>query len=166
MVQLMPGEWLLLSYRMPREPSTPRIAVWRRLRSLGVAQLGDGLVALPADARTREQLEWVVEQVVEGGGQAMLWQARPATVAQERQVAAEMAAERAAEYAKVCADAEVARAAEPAVRPTTLRRLRNELRRIGRRDFFPSAQRDAAHTAVQALSEAVGAPPARAVARS
>ena len=73
-----PGEWLLLSYRMPREPSSPRIAVWRKLKGLGVGQLGDGLVALPADARTREQLEWVAEQVVEGGGQSMLWLARPA----------------------------------------------------------------------------------------
>ena len=43
-------EWLLLAYRMPREPSTPRIAVWRKLGGLGVAKLGDGLVALPADA--------------------------------------------------------------------------------------------------------------------
>jgi hypothetical protein len=45
------------------EPSTPRIAVWRRLRRLGVVQVGDGLVALPADARTREQLKWVAEDV-------------------------------------------------------------------------------------------------------
>ena len=43
-----PGEWVLLSYRLPREPSTPRIAVWRKLRRLGVAQISDGLVALPA----------------------------------------------------------------------------------------------------------------------
>ena len=24
-------EWVLLSYRIPREPSTPRITVWRKL---------------------------------------------------------------------------------------------------------------------------------------
>ena len=48
-----PGSWVLLSYRMPREPSTPRITIWRKLKRLGVAQLGDGLIALPADARTR-----------------------------------------------------------------------------------------------------------------
>ena len=39
--------WVLLAYRMPREPSTPRIAVWRKLRRLGVAQIVDGLVAVP-----------------------------------------------------------------------------------------------------------------------
>ena len=47
-----PGWWVLLSYRMPREPSTPRIAVWRRLRQLGAAQLGDGLVALVSNGLT------------------------------------------------------------------------------------------------------------------
>jgi len=49
------GEWVLLSYRLPGEPSTPRIALWRKLRRLGVAQISDGLVALPRGARTREQ---------------------------------------------------------------------------------------------------------------
>ncbi|KWX10764.1 chromate resistance protein, partial [Carbonactinospora thermoautotrophica] len=65
-----PGTWVLLSYRVPREPSAPRIAIWRRLKRLGVAQIVDGLVALPADAYTREQMEWVAEQVVEAGGTA------------------------------------------------------------------------------------------------
>ena len=65
-----PGQWVLLCYRLPREPSTPRIAVWRKLKRLGVAQLGDGLVALPADARTREQLDWVADEVTEAGGTA------------------------------------------------------------------------------------------------
>ncbi|MGH8894932.1 MAG: Chromate resistance protein ChrB, partial [Actinomycetes bacterium] len=67
------GEWVLLTYRLPREPSTPRIAVWRRLRRLGVAQLADGVVALPADARTREQLEWVAGQVQDAHGTAAVW---------------------------------------------------------------------------------------------
>jgi hypothetical protein len=61
-------DWVLLFYRLPRVPSTPRSAVWRKLKRLGVAQLGDGLVALPADARTREQLEWIAEDVTDNGG--------------------------------------------------------------------------------------------------
>src|SRR5690242_10765482 len=55
-----PGlEWVLLAFRLPREPSTPRTALWRKLRQLGAAQLLDGLVALPLDARNREQFEWL-----------------------------------------------------------------------------------------------------------
>lgn len=49
--------WVFFLYRLPRNPSTPRITLWRSLRRLGVVQLADGLVALPLDARTKEQLE-------------------------------------------------------------------------------------------------------------
>ncbi|HEY0638981.1 MAG TPA: Chromate resistance protein ChrB, partial [Pseudonocardiaceae bacterium] len=93
------AEWVLLCYRVPREPSTPRIAVWRRLKALGVAQLGDGVVALPADARTREQLQWVAEDVEQAGGVAMLWTARPDSADDERRLAGQMSAARAQEYA-------------------------------------------------------------------
>src|SRR3954470_6216916 len=71
------GHWALLAYRLPREPSTPRIALWRALRRLGVGQIVDGLVALPADARTREQLEWLAEAVTQAGGEASVWLAQP-----------------------------------------------------------------------------------------
>src|SRR2546429_5386998 len=85
-------DWVLLAYRIPREPSTPRITVWRKLRRLGVAQLVDGLVALPADARTKEQLEWLAEEVLDAGGEATVWVGRPGSTADERRLASRMAA--------------------------------------------------------------------------
>jgi hypothetical protein len=145
---------VLLCYRVPREPSAPRIAIWRKLKRLGVGQLGDGLAGLPADARTREQLEWVAEEVVEAGGSAGVWLARPATAAQERELAAAMAAARAAEYQAVDALAAAARDTGGAERAATLRRLRGELRRISRRDYFPPAAREQARVAVEALADA------------
>jgi hypothetical protein len=148
-----PREWVLLSYRMPREPSTPRIAVWRKLRRLGVAQISDGLVALPADARTREQLEWVAEDVADGGGSASIWLARPATRAQEDQLAEAMAAARAAEYRAVIAAAAKAADGDPAARASVVRRLRGELRAIQRRDYFPPAEHDQAQAALRELGE-------------
>jgi hypothetical protein len=138
----------MLCYRIPREPSTPRITVWRKLKRLGVAQLGDGLVALPADARTREQLEWIADEVTEAGGEASIWLARPGSAGQERELVSRMADARAAEYAAITAEAG-ATAAKDARR--TGDRLRAELRRIGRRDYFPPPARDAAHAAVAAL---------------
>src|SRR3954468_5602586 len=92
-------EWVLLAYRLPREPSTPRIAVWRKLKRLGVAQLGDGLVGLALDARTREALRWLGDEIAEAGGEASVWLARPGTQAQERALAEAMAAAVVAEYA-------------------------------------------------------------------
>ena len=139
---------------MPREPSTPRIAVWRKLKRLGIAQISDGLVALPADARTREQLEWIAEEVIEAGGVAGIWLARPATPAQERDLAAGMAAARAREYRAVITQATEASGTDETTRTSTVRRLRAELRRINRRDYFPPRERDQARAAVQDLLDA------------
>jgi hypothetical protein len=144
------GSWVLLSYRIPREPSTPRITIWRKLKRLGVAHLGDGLVALPADARTREHLEWIAEDVVEAGGTAGVWLAQPATLAQERELAQGMADARAAEYRAIIAEA---RRPPGNDRRRTVRRLRAELHRIGRRDYFPPPERAAARAAVEALAD-------------
>lgn len=146
------GLWVLLAYRLPREPSNPRVGVWRRLERLGVARLGDGLVALPADARTREQLDWLAEEIAEAGGAATVWLATPGSAIQERAIAEAMRAARAAEYRAVTDQARDAAGADAADRMRVLRRLRGELRRIARRDFFPPADREAARVAVDALA--------------
>ena len=146
------GTWVLLSYRIPREPSTPRIAIWRKLKRLGVAQISDGLIALPADARTREHLEWIADEIIEAGGVASIWVAHPGTLATERALAAAMAEARAAEYAAVTAEAAAAATLEVTARASLGRRLRAELRRIQRRDYFPPAERAQAMAAVEALT--------------
>src|SRR5438874_7271423 len=99
------GDWVLLAYRLPRDPSTPRIALWRGLRRLGTAQIVDGLVALPADSRTREQLEWLADDVIEAGGRAEVWLGRPGSAAQERAIAAGMQAAVGGEYGRGAAEA-------------------------------------------------------------
>ena len=146
----VPGQWVLLAYRVPREPSAPRLAVWRKLKRLGVAQLLDGLVALPLDSRNREQLEWVADRVIASGGDASIWTATPETMAQERQLAVDMQEAIAAQYRAVIDEARVA----GPVDRRTLARLRRELGRIGRRDYFPPPERDQARAAVEGLATA------------
>lgn len=149
----MSERWVLLVYRVPREPSTPRIAVWRQLRRLGVAQLADGLVALPLDARNRERLEWIAEEVVEAGGTAGVWVAEPASRQQEHTLVADLRAARAAEYALVVEEAEEAAGIDGEVaRRRAVRRLRRTLRDIRRRDYFPPDERQQARAAVERLA--------------
>jgi hypothetical protein len=148
-------EWVLLAYRLPREPSTPRITVWRKLRRLGVAQLLDGLVALPADARTREHLEWIADEVVAAGGTATVWLGRPGSAAQQRNLGAAMSAAVADDYTAVVAAARSAAGADEAERRRVLARLRRELHRIGQRDYFPPPEREDARQAVNRLSAAL-----------
>ncbi len=146
------GEWVLLSYRLPRDPSTPRITLWRRLRRLGAQQIGDGLAALPADARTREQLEWLADEVLDAGGVAGVWLARPSSMAQERAMAAAMATARAAEYDGITAEASDVLTAAGPDRAKVLARLRRTWRDVSRRDYFPPAERDTARAALEELA--------------
>jgi hypothetical protein len=147
-------DWVLLAYRLPRVPSTPRSAVWRKLKRLGVAWLGDGLVALPADPRTREQLEWVAEEVADHGGEATLWLGRPLDTSAVSVVVSRMTAAVAAEYDAVAAQAATMLTADAGARRRTVARLRRELHRIQARDFFPCPQREAARRAVECLAAA------------
>ena len=145
-------DWVLLAYRLPRDPSTARVTVWRKLRRLGVVQLVDGLVALPADARTKEQLEWIAEEILDAGGEATVWVGHLGSSADERRLASRMAATIAEEYRAIVAEAEQTAPTADVTRRRTLARLQRELQRIGRRDFFPPPERDEAHAAVRRLA--------------
>src|SRR4051794_1524425 len=156
-------EWVLLTYRLPRQPSTPRITLWRKLRRLGVVQVLDGLVALPAEAATREQLEWLAEEVGEAGGQGEVWLARMASARQEQELISRMVVALAAEYERVIDAAATAASLPESGRRRTVTRLRRELDQIGRRDFFPAGARDQARMAVETLAESLPTPTAMAV---
>jgi hypothetical protein len=143
--------WALLAYRLPREPSTPRSALWRKLRQLGAAQLLDGLAALPHDARNREQLEWLADEVVEAGGEATIWVGELGSAASQRELARKMAAAIAAEYRALIDEVRSAREQPAGRRRRTLGRLRRELRRIRARDYFPPPEREDALRAIDEL---------------
>jgi hypothetical protein len=140
----------MLAYRLPREPSTPRIAVWRRLKRLGVAQLLDGLVALPLDARNKEQLEWVAEQIADAGGDATVWIGRPSTRADEAALARSLQGAISAEYRDLVDEIANEQTAGT-ISPRTVMRLRRTFRRIRQRDHFPPAEAEEARRAIEDL---------------
>jgi hypothetical protein len=90
--------------------------------------------------------------VIEAGGSAGVWIAHPASTQQEHELARAMAAARAAEYAAIRAEALAGGGFDEATRASLARRLRAELRRIARRDYFPPPERDLARAAVDTLT--------------
>jgi hypothetical protein len=150
--------WVLLAYRLPREPSTPRSSLWRKLRRLGAAQVLDGLAALPLDARNRERLEWLADEVAEAGGEATIWVGELGSAAQERELATRMAETVALDYRALHEKAVAAREQPPGRRRRTLKRLRRELRRIRARDYFPPPERESAQQALEELAALVEEP--------
>jgi hypothetical protein len=66
-------QWLLLSYTLPREPSAPRVALWRKLKKLGAILLHDALWVLPATPALEEQVRWLATEIGEAEGSAEVW---------------------------------------------------------------------------------------------
>jgi hypothetical protein len=66
--------WVLLVYRIPREPTASRATVWRKLKRLGALLLHDAVWVLPATPWTREQFQWLAVEIGELGGEAYLWE--------------------------------------------------------------------------------------------
>ena len=158
-VEVMGSErrrWVLLAYRMPREPSTPRIAVWRKLRRLGVAQIVDGLVAVPHSVNNLEQVGWVANEILDGDGEAQLWTAELNSAKQERELVARLNRDVTEAYRAFVASAEQVRGTD-SVSPRQVGRFQRELRDIVRRDHLGATGRDRAERAVQRLSRAAAA---------
>jgi hypothetical protein len=147
--------WLILVYQLPREPSRHRVAVWRKLKALGALYLQDGAAALPEDAVTREQLEWLQLRIRESGGEATLWEALPNTVAENRGLVEAFRAAREEGYGRVIEGAErLWRKAElggdRAALLEGLARIEREFRVERRRDYFRSPLRTEAAEALRA----------------
>ena len=121
-------------------------------------QIVDGLVALPRDSRTQEQLEWVADEILEADGEATIWIATPGSAEHERALAERMAAAIAVEYQAVIDAAGAARAKDGAGRRRTLARLRRTLQAIRARDYFPPPERELAQQAVAELAALVEEP--------
>ena len=68
--------WVLLVYKIPREPTASRAQIWRKLKRLGALLLHDAVWVLPATPWTREQFQWLAVEIGELGGEAYLWESR------------------------------------------------------------------------------------------
>jgi hypothetical protein len=150
--------WVLLVYRLPREPSRHRVAVWRKLRDLGALYLQDGVAALPEDAVTREQLEWLQLRVREAGSEATLWEARTGTMAEEAELVEAFRSSREEAYKAIIARAQrLRRKAQMGggALSERLGKLEREFRAERRRDYFRSPLRLEAAGALKAAREAV-----------
>ncbi|HWE27181.1 MAG TPA: Chromate resistance protein ChrB [Polyangia bacterium] len=144
--------WLLLLHQIPREPEYLRVKIWRRLQRLGAVSLKNAVYALPRAEERNEDLQWVMREILAGGGEATLVEANLVQGMRDDQIEALFARARDEDY-RALADA--ARGAAKALpkrgKPTedARRKLETELERLRARfdqivaiDFFQASGRE------------------------
>jgi hypothetical protein len=95
-----PG-WLLLIHQIPPKPNYFRVKIWRHLQKLGAVAIKNSVYALPSNDEAQEDLNWVLREIVEGGGDASLVEARLIEGLNDEQVREMFRAARDADYQAV-----------------------------------------------------------------
>ena len=141
--------WLMISYQVPSEPAAPRVAVWRKLKSMGAIYLNKGSCLLPDSHDHLRRLRLIANEISEAGGEAFLIAANGLEEADEARVVARFRADRDEAYEEFidkCDDfeREVAKEveadhftyAELEENDVDLRKLEGWLEKIARLDFY------------------------------
>lgn len=69
-------DWLLLIHQIPAKPTYFRAKIWRRLQQIGAVPVKQAAYAMPRNDQAYEDLTWIVKEIVSGGGEAILLEAR------------------------------------------------------------------------------------------
>lgn len=162
--------WLLLTYKVPPEPPKARVALWRKIKSMGAVYLQSGVCLLPKTDDHVRRLKMLENDVAEAGGEAVLLETVALDRAQEEKVVARFKADRDEAYVEFldkCADFEGEIAKETAAEHFTyaeleendvdLKKLQGWLEKIQRLDFYGAplrADAEARLIACEALLEA------------
>jgi hypothetical protein len=106
--------WILLAYKVPPEPAKKRIALWRKIKSLGAVYLQAGVCLLPKTDDHVRRLKILENEISEMEGEAVLLETVGLDRAQEEKLLAHFNADRNEAYQEFlerCAgfEAEIAR---------------------------------------------------------
>jgi hypothetical protein len=99
------GRWLLLIHQLPPKPDYFRVKIWRRLQRVGAVAIKNSVYVLPKNDETQEDFQWVLREIIEGGGEASLCEARFVEGLSDNQVEALFQAPRSADYGEIAEEA-------------------------------------------------------------
>jgi hypothetical protein len=148
--------WLLLIHQLPAKPAYLRVKIWRRLQSMGAIAVKNAVHALPMNEETQEDFEWLLREIVEGGGEAFLCEARLIDGLSDEEVRSLFDKARDADYGEIVKEARslakmLAKSLRPKAKPETLAehraqaaRLRKRLAEVVAIDFFGTIGRETA----------------------
>lgn len=157
--------WVVLSYSLPsKSSSSPRVALWRRLRRLGAITPTGGVHILPERDECVEAFQWLAQEIRQAQGEALVMRVEQFEGVTDAQLIELFREARHEEYSELEAQAAVleqtiqatTNAENLSEMPETLGKLRRRHADIARIDYFdcPTSLRVAAKLVAiqQALS--------------
>jgi hypothetical protein len=146
-------KWLLLIHQIPPNPAYLRVKVGRRLQQLGAVAVKNSVYVLPSGNSAREDLQWILQEIVQGGGEASICDARFLYGLSDLQIETLFRSARKADYDEVAAEARALEEAfskqnaktDEATRAqleTEVMRLSKRLSQVSAIDFFGMSERE------------------------
>ena len=170
--------WLLVTASTAGAGDSLRVAIWRKLRSLGALYLQQSVCVLPARPNVEREIRRLVDRVEANGGAARVLRMTFEDSDEEAQLVSELQAARDDEYGEVLErvpafldelrnerDRDRATYEEVEESEADLERFRAWLAKIDRRDYFGAPRRAEAHAAVERCAQALEAFESEAFAR-
>jgi hypothetical protein len=165
--------WVVFSYSLPSQgQSSPRVALWRRLRRLGAISPRGGVHILPAREECVEALQWLAQEVQQAQGEALMMHVERFEGLTDAQLAELFRQARAAEYAEIDAQAaalehSLATRGSPEARTQlreALARLRRRYAELSRIDFFDAPEGALVAARLRRVEQGLAPPSARSAA--
>jgi hypothetical protein len=97
-------------HQLPAQPAYLRVKVSRRLTSVGAVALKNSVYVLPASEAAQEDFQWIRREILEGGGDASVVEARMLEGLSDAEIESRFRDSKDAEYAEVTADVRTLRA--------------------------------------------------------
>jgi hypothetical protein len=158
--------WLILVHQLPAHPSNLRVRVWRRLQQVGAVVLRNSLYVLPRTEESREDFNWVREEIVASGGEVSVFEASSVDGYTDAELIQQFRTARNADYQALATEIRAAGSTAGTrrrgrIRSAALeRRFRERLAAIKSRDHFGAPGRGDAEKALGEI-EATDTPSSR-----
>lgn len=145
--------WIVLSYSLPSSPrSSPRVALWRRLRRLGAISPTGSIHVLPEQEECVEAFQWLAQEIRQAQGEALVMRVEQFEGLTDQQMIERFQQARTEEYSEIedqLTALEQNLSNDPAQLQETLDKMRRRHTDIKRVDYFnsPAGERLAARLA-------------------
>jgi hypothetical protein len=152
---------MLLIHQIPPRPAYLRVKIGRHLQRIGAVAIKNSVYALPRNDETQEDFQWVLREVVKGGGEASIVEARFIDGRSDDEVVALFQSAREADYRELVEQARAVAASLPRRGPPPenrrgevagqVVRLRQRLSELDAIDFFGAPGREIAEGLVSGM---------------